>query len=137
MNKAQILKFILLTEDNKNENYIQFYNRKYKDLINFDNYLQIVQNDPTSNIDIANKKGKAGKYSTWLLKLFIDKKLKTEDLYKAKEYLSLYDRHKKKIPIEKRDIFKIENLVDLFSIIEDFKKQVEFNQIPTQEELNS
>jgi len=40
--------------------------------------------DPTSTID---GKISMGKYSKWLLKLYIDGKLKLEDLYKVEEYV--------------------------------------------------
>lgn len=65
------------------------------------------------------------KYVNWLIGLFrkMDKKLFLEDLYKATEYLTVYDRAKKVNAIQDerlKNIVNIQSLSELFSIIEPF-----------------
>ncbi|GHV64571.1 hypothetical protein FACS1894199_03150 [Bacteroidia bacterium] len=38
------------------------------------------------------QKGKVGKYAKWMLHLYKNKKLKLEDLYKAQEYLPIFEK---------------------------------------------
>jgi len=72
----------------------------------------IVNSDPTSN----------KKFTQWLLKLYSKKFLKLEDLYKAIEYLTLFEKVKHKLPLEDRDINKYKNLPDLYNKISPFKE---------------
>ena len=74
--------------------------------------LQIVKADPTANVDLDRK----GKYSNWLLTLYAKGNLKLEDLYKATEYLTDFDRFKHKL--EKKDINQYKSLPELFDAIE-------------------
>jgi hypothetical protein len=57
---------------------------------------QILDADPTQS----------KKYSQWLLKIYDMGNLREEDIYKAEEYLSIYDKIKNKLPLDKRDINK-------------------------------
>jgi hypothetical protein len=79
---------------------------------------KIVQADPTTKLN------KVGKYSKWLLKLFKQKNLKLEDLYKATEYLSAFDLHQHKLHI--KDINLIKSLPELFKLVEPFLEKEEY-----------
>lgn len=88
---------------------------KYYSDIRLDFFYDIVNADPTTPL----KKGvpdKLGQYSKWLLSLHKKGKLKKEDLYKAKEYLTMYNELKKQnlLPEDAKDIGKINSLPDLF-----------------------
>jgi hypothetical protein len=95
---------------------------KYYSKIPFETFKQIVKSDPTSMID-GNLY--LGKYCKWLLKLYIDKNLKLEDLYKATEYLQLFDKQsvRNKLPLEKRNINNFKSLGELSEVISDFKPE--------------
>lgn len=86
--------------------------------------LQIVAADPTANVELDKK----GKYSSWLLTLYAKANLKLEDLYKATEYLTDFDKYKHKL--EKRDISQYKSLPELFDAIEEVKSRV-----PTAQDL--
>ena len=60
-------------------------------------------------------------YFMWIYGL-LNKGLKTEDFYKVKEYLALFDKFINKIPKENRDINKYKSLGDLYDVIKDFKE---------------
>ena len=60
-------------------------------------------------------------YFTWLYNLVKTNQLKTEDFYKVKEYLRLFDKFINKIPNESRDINKFKNLNDLYDVVKEFK----------------
>lgn len=90
---------------------------KYYGDIRLDFFYDIIKADPTTPI----KKGipdKLGQYSKWLLSLHKKGKLRKEDLYKAKEYLIMYNELKKQniLPENVKDIGKILSLPDLFII---------------------
>jgi hypothetical protein len=78
-------------------------------------FHQIVTADPTSITQNGETK-KMGTYSKWLLKLFQDGKLLLEDLYKATEYLTLFNKLKaqKVITGAEADINRYGSLPDLF-----------------------
>jgi hypothetical protein len=104
----------ILLEDSLEEIYGKYYNKIEKE--KFD---KIVSSDPTSSI------AKLGKYSKWLLNLYKkegDKLL--EDLYKAKEYLKVYDKVKKKEGVNP-DINSYKSLPDLFIDIEKYVEDSE------------
>ncbi len=66
-------------------------------------------------------------YVNWLIQLYknTDKNLFFEDLYKATNYLQIYDDAKKKNKIEDeraKNIFNIKTLPDLYNIVEPFKE---------------
>jgi hypothetical protein len=81
-------------------------------------FQQIVTADPTS-ITRNGETKKMGTYSKWLLKLFQDGKLLLEDLYKATEYLTMFDKLKaqKDITGAAADINRYGSLPDLFKYI--------------------
>lgn len=80
--------------------------------INEEDAIQIIKADPTSNVD----RDIAGKYSKWLLNLYNSKNLKLEDLYKATEYLTVFDKKKNKFEI--KDIMQYKSLPDLAEAVE-------------------
>ena len=89
--------------------------KKYYDDIRLDLFYDIINSDPTTPV----KNGipdKLGQYSKWLLSLHKKGKLKKEDLYKAKEYLTMYDDLKRQnlLPDNSKDIGKISSLPELF-----------------------
>ncbi len=103
-----------IAESVKNIDYI--YNKYY---VNLDRNIfdKIVNADPTTNINNS----KMGIFSKWLLNLYTNKKLKLEDLYKATEYLSVFNIHKKS-----KKITSFSSLVELFKYIEPFLEREEF-----------
>lgn len=83
----------------------------------------IIALDPTS------KPNKMGKYCKWLLKLYIGDKLKSEDFYKAKEYLQLFKEYFNKIPAEQRDLMKTcHDLPSLYRMIEPYYTAIQNNE---------
>lgn len=54
-------------------------------------------------------------YAAWLIKMVAEKIIKSEDVYKYKEYFSLYNKHKQHFPI--KDINQIKNRFDLQEFI--------------------
>jgi hypothetical protein len=62
-------------------------------------------------LQVTNKSA----YVTWLVSMVGEKKIKEEDIYKFKEYLSLFERHKNKYPI--KDIGQIKDSKDLDDFI--------------------
>lgn len=89
--------------------------QKYYSNIPHDAFNEIVSSDPTWNSDKPNKMGKYGK---WLLALYSTKKLKLEDLYKAKEYLSYFIKYNN--VIENKDINSYKSLNDLYAVVSGF-----------------
>lgn len=85
---------------------------KYYSNIDSDIFRKIVESDPTWRDENPDKMGKYGK---WLLKLYISKRLKLEDLYKANEYLSYFIKYINMI--DERDINKYSSLQDLYNVI--------------------
>ena len=61
--------------------------------------------------------------SQWLIRLFINNQLKLEDLSKATNYLSIYEKVKQRAPVEQRDINKVKSLPELYDIISKFEKE--------------
>lgn len=94
---------------------IQDIHQKYYSNIPQDIFQQIISADPTYNVEKPNKMGKYGK---WLLALYQKNNLKTEDLYKAKEYLSTFMKFNAKI--EQNDIMRYNSLQSLYTAIEPF-----------------
>lgn len=62
-------------------------------------------------------------YSRWLLNLVKKNSLQMEDLYKATEYLELFDKVKSRLPIELRDINKYTDLPNLYNSIKNYQKE--------------
>lgn len=93
----------------------ELYNKFYKD-IKPDIYNKIIKADPTST-DRKN-----GKYCKWLLDLYKNKKLLIEDLYKATEYLTLFNKYGSKL--QKNQIQMYKSLPELFQEIKQFQEKV-------------
>lgn len=89
--------------------------QKYYSNIPQDEFNEIVSADPTWNSDKPNKMGKYGK---WLLYLYMSKRLKLEDLYKAKTYLSYFVKYNN--VIDNKDINAYKSLNDLYSVVSNF-----------------
>lgn len=90
------------------------YNKYYNNIPN-DEFMQIIQADPTYN---PQKQSKMGKYGKWLLNQYQQKNLKLEDLYKAKEYLTYFVKYYNILP--EKDINKYPNIVELYKTIKDY-----------------
>lgn len=88
---------------------------KYYNDIDDNTFNAIVASDPTYD---PNKPNKMGKYGKWLLGLYKIKRLKTEDLYKAKQYLSVYVKYINRVSV--KDINQLRSLQDLYSVIKEF-----------------
>ena len=97
-----------------------------------DIFQQITQSDPTYDI---NKPNKMGKYTKWLASLYLNNNLKLEDLYKAKEYLTLYTKYYNKIDKEFQKIGKIQSLSQLYQIVAPFIEMT--SQVSHQEEIRN
>ena len=103
-------------------------------------FLTLVKADPDTkmndvSIDTKNpddlKKIKAGKYTQWLIKTYLNlasndevtlseaKRLFFEDLYKITDDLTKFEKFKSKIPADKRDINKL-TPDSLFNTVKDF-----------------
>ena len=90
--------------------YVKYYSDIDRGIFN-----KIVSSDPTWREDKPNKMGKFGK---WLLKLWVNKKLMLEDLYKATEYLSYFVKYNNRIDV--KDINKYHSLLELYNIVKVF-----------------
>ena len=116
--KEILTEHLMLNEATLDDIYTKYYNNIPQDI-----FWQIVKADPTYNEEKAQKMGKYGK---WLLNLYKSNKLKTEDLYKATDYLSYFVKYYNKI--ENKDINQIPNLPSLFNIIKPFKEAADNGQ---------
>lgn len=95
---------------------------KYYKKIDKTIFRQIIKADPYSKVkgdDIL----KIGIYAKWLLTLFLKNNLLTEDLYKATEYITLFDKNKSKI--KQNNIYDYKNLGDLYTAVQPFEKKEE------------
>ena len=92
----------------------EIYNTYYNTIPRED-FNKIISSDPTYN---QQKPNKMGKYSKWLLKLYGTNNLKLEDLYKATEYLSVFDKYSRRIEVN--DINRYKNLPQLYNVIKPF-----------------
>ncbi len=101
------------------------YNKYYSD-INKSDFDSIIDSDPTTIIGV-----KLGKYSKWLLNLYRKRDLKLEDLYKASEFLTIFDKNKHKIQtgFNNNDINNVRNLVGLYQVIKPFITDFEPTEI--------
>lgn len=104
--------------------------QKYYSKIPFDTFMQIIAADPTTPVR-GNEVQKPGKFSKWLLDIFMKGNLKLEDLYKATEYLGVFMRHQKKLEISQRNINQYTSLADLFAVIQPYR------EVKTQSQLSA
>ena len=88
---------------------------KYYQDIRLDLFYDIIKSDPTTPLK-NNIPDKLGQYSKWLLSLHKKGKLRKDDLYKANEYLTMYNELKRQnlLPEGSKDIGKIGSLPELF-----------------------
>lgn len=110
ISESQLNRLFLIEASSLDDIYLKYYNNIDRDIFN-----EIVSSDPTWRSEKPNKMGKFGK---WLLKLYLTKKLKLEDLYKAKEYLSYFIKYNGKIDV--KDINRYGSLVDLYNVVKVF-----------------
>ena len=96
---------------------LQDIKQKWYPNIEDDIFLQIVQSDPTYKQESSNKMGQYGK---WLLNLYKQGNLKTEDLYKATKYLEVFDKAKRMKRLDITDINKFKTLPDLYNVVKQF-----------------
>lgn len=90
---------------------------KYYPDINQEMFDKIVGSDKlTSNI----KNGKVGKYAKWLLRLYLEKKLKFNDLSRAEQYIEVYDKLLKSNKLKNKDINNYKTLDDIYDVIEEY-----------------
>ena len=97
--------------------------QKYYHDINPDEFEKIYTSDPTYS---QQKPNKFGKYTKWLLNIYRKGVLKSEDLYKANEYLKYFNKYINKI--EQKDINKYNSLQNLFTAVEPFITAEQNNQ---------
>ena len=106
---------IILSEATASEIHGKFYPE-----ISDDDFNKIVSADPiSSNLERNN----LGEYGKWLLNLYKKKNLKLENLYKATEYITIFDKAKKSKKLVNNDINKYKSLPELFSVVEPFTHQ--------------
>lgn len=95
------------------------YNKKFSDIPR-ETFDKVLDADPKYN-------GKQpSNFSLWMINLIRKNDLKSEDLYKVKEYLELLIRNKNKVEI--KDINQIKSVPSLFSIIKKFLEKPEDNK---------
>lgn len=116
---SDIISRQLIREERLFEQYLleaelkDIYQKYYTDIPE-EEFWQIVKSDPTYN---PQKETKMGTYGKWLLNLK-RKGLKNEDLYKANEYLSVFNKVKNKLT--KKDINQYKSLPELYNSVKDF-----------------
>lgn len=98
------------------------YSKYYQDIPS-EAFNSIIESDPTWSIE---KKDKMGKYSKWLLGLYRKGKLKLEDLYKAKLYLTYFNKYLNRISI--KDINRFKSLPELYNTVSEFIEADNNNQ---------
>ena len=88
--------------------------KKYYSNINFDLFKRIVSNDPKSKFN-DGQIVYLGKYSKFLVSLYLGGNTKWEDFIKAKEYLGYVYKHQ--IPL---DTNKVKTLSELFNLVKKY-----------------
>lgn len=91
---------------------------KYYSNIPIEDFNKIIEADPT-----RKKDGSAGKYSKWLLSLYLNKKLKIEDLYKATEYLTYFAKYGGKLKMNIINQYK--SLSELYNALKHIIDSIE------------
>jgi hypothetical protein len=66
--------------------------------------------------EVVDAVGNKTAYATWLIKKVVDKLIKAEDIYKYKEYFSIFDRQKRNYP--KQDINQYKTQQDIRTFVE-------------------
>jgi hypothetical protein len=89
---------------------------KYYSGVPEDVFYKIISADPTTPVKMG-RPDKLGRYCQWILRLYANKSLKLEDLYKVTDYLKVFDRYKSNDKIKVKDINHIKTLPDLYKVI--------------------
>ena len=128
----------LIREITSKDAWLNYYSDKTKyPLLNGNEELfNKINNIYTDNLNNFNK----GIF-TWLYNLIKNNNLKEEDFYKAKNYVTLFNKFINRIPKESRDINKYKSLSDLYDVVKEFEgnedaptsKQDELRQIKEKE----
>jgi len=103
---------LLLTEATAQEIHQRFYPNIPDDVFN-----EIVNADPVSS-NLQNDK--IGVYAKWLLNLYKNNNLKLEDLYKAKEYIPIFDKMTKANKLPNKDINSYKSLPDVYKVVQPY-----------------
>ena len=91
--------------------------QKYYKNISEDDFIKIAAADSiSSNL----QKDKLGKYAKWMLNLYKRKRLKLEDLYKATEYIALFDKTAKMNKLPDIDLNHYTSLAEMYQFIKPF-----------------
>ena len=96
--------------------------RKYYPIISEKNFNTIILADTISS---TPQKNKVGKYAKWLLNLYKKNNLKLEDLYKAQEYITAFDKAVRIKRLPDNDLNHYKSLPDMYLAIRSFLKQPE------------
>lgn len=115
LNESQLIN--LFEAVSLNDIYVKYYSE-----IDSDVFRKIVESDPTWR---GEKPDKMGKFGKWLLSLYIGGRLKLEDLYKAKEYLTYFVKYNNRVEV--KDINKYKSLVDLYNVVKVFMDNPEMS----------
>jgi hypothetical protein len=112
------MKFLIPFHDFLNESKLEDIYTKYYADIESDIFNKLISADPTTIIK-NGEVAKMGSYSKWLLSLYKNKSLKLEDLYKATNYLTTFDKLKKRnlLSGQQADILSFKSLPELFKLI--------------------
>lgn len=108
LNESQL--YFLIEAASLDDIYQKYYSNIDKDIFN-----KIITSDPTYNNE---KKNKMGKYGKWLLNLYQKNNLKIEDLYKATNYLTYFDKYQRFL--KDKDINHYKTLPELYSNIKEY-----------------
>ena len=93
--------------------------QKYYQNISRKDFIKIASADSVSS---NLKKNKLGKYAKWMLNLYKRKCLKLEDLYKATEYIALFDKIAKINKLPDIDLNHYTSLAKMYQVIKPFAK---------------
>jgi hypothetical protein len=109
------MKYLIAFHDFLNESKIEDIYSKYYSDIEIEKFNQIISADPTTILK-NGQVAKMGTYSKWLLSLYKVNSLKLEDLYKATDYLTTFDKLKsrKVLSAQQADILSYKSLSELF-----------------------
>lgn len=99
----------------------EIFSKHYAKKMPREEFDAIAKDDPTSIIDNKGNVKKIGKYTKWMLEMYGKKRMRLEDTYKAKEYLELFVKHLKRIPIKDRNINRFKTINDLHDVVKGFR----------------
>ncbi|MDR2145381.1 MAG: hypothetical protein LBE91_02840, partial [Tannerella sp.] len=94
----------------------EIYRKYYHDIASPD-FEKIVSADAVSS---SLQRDKLGKYAKWMLDLYRRKYLKMEDLYKATDYIAVFDKASRMRRLPDTDLNHYKSLPDMYRIIEPF-----------------